>query len=885
MQIPLTIDPSADQSLTSQIAGQLRESIVRGRIAGGTKLPSSRRLSEQLGVSRNTVVRAYEELCSEGYVEAHPASCVSVAVRLPDSLSAPAEPAAGFHGGIGSVEMPMPAMPLRCQRLVNRNRSRLSFDFFPGRPNPGLFPIKIWRRLLQNCVAHGGAAGLSHYGDPGGSISLRTAIAGHIAVTRGIVAEASRIVVVGGIQEGIAIAALMFLRPGTAAVVENPGYQGALFGFEAAGAEVIRVAVDEHGLVVTDLPSRRAALAYVTPSHQYPTGRTLAAPRRERLIAWARHSGCYLIEDDYDADIRYEGSPLPAIAAGAPDCTIYLGTFSTSLGAGLRLGYMVVPAQLADATRSAKALLNSGNSWLEQTVVGEMIRSGSFAAHLSRIRPQYRERRDCLLAALHRHFGLVEVSGQEAGLHLFWLLPLDFPDAAIVEALARKVRVGVYALANAAAHDASDSELSRRGLVLGYGALMPKQIDEGIARLAAAVEAAVPRRSGALPKPAPASADAAYENAGAAGQNLVLPNRQPPALRAKPPARAMSRKHSSLQSGPDMPTLTSIYRYPIKGLSAQPVSHIVLEAGRPFPSDRVFALARPNTPIDMQAPKWAKKGLFVMLMLDEALAQVKTHLDVDTLQFTISQGNREILAANLDDENDCAKIEEYFHRLVPTLRAAPRLVRSRGGHFMDKPDNVLSLINLATVRSLSEQWGVDINPLRFRANFYCDGARPWEEFDWIGGDVRIGGATFRVDRRNGRCGATNVNPDTGRRDLDIPGSLRTAFGHKDLGVYLVTREGGTVAAGHSLEVPRIDGVTDVPVAARAPVNGRRRFMCRGCYFIYDESDGLPHQHIAAGTAFANIPAGWRCPDCGTDKTTFRPYLDGNQPEPVLPMRR
>ena len=147
MQIPLTIDPSADQSLTSQIAGQLRESIVRGRIAGGTKLPSSRRLSEQLGVSRNTVVRAYEELCSEGYVEARPASCVSVAVRLPDSLSAPAEPAAGFHGGIGSVEMPMPAMPLRCQRLVNRNRSRLSFDFFPGRPNPGLFPIKIWRRL------------------------------------------------------------------------------------------------------------------------------------------------------------------------------------------------------------------------------------------------------------------------------------------------------------------------------------------------------------------------------------------------------------------------------------------------------------------------------------------------------------------------------------------------------------------------------------------------------------------------------------------------------------------------------------------------------------------------------------------------------------------
>jgi MOSC domain len=189
--------------------------------------------------------------------------------------------------------------------------------------------------------------------------------------------------------------------------------------------------------------------------------------------------------------------------------------------------------------------------------------------------------------------------------------------------------------------------------------------------------------------------------------------------------------------------------------------------------------------------------MFVMLMLEEALAQVKTHLDVESMQFIITQGNREILTAHLDNEGDCARVEEYFHRLVPTLRAAPRLVRSRSGHFMDKPDNVLSLINIATVSSLAEQWGVEINPLRFRANIYIDGAQPWEEFEWIGGTLRIGGAAFRVDRRNGRCGATNVNPDTGRRDLDIPGSLRAAFGHKDLGIYLVTAEGGAVEAGDS----------------------------------------------------------------------------------------
>jgi GntR family transcriptional regulator/MocR family aminotransferase len=254
------------------------------------------------------------------------------------------------------------------------------------------------------------------------------------------------------------------------------------------------------------------------------------------------------------------------------------------------------------------------------------------------------------------------------------------------------------------------------------------------------------------------------------------------------------------------------------------------------------------------------------------------------MQFTITQGNRQILVANLDDENDCAKVEEYFHRLVPTLRAAPRLVRSRGGHFMDKPDNVLSLINLATVRSLGEQWGFEINPLRFRANFYIDGARPWEEFEWIGSNLRMGEATFRVERRNGRCGATNVNPDTGRRDLDIPGSLRAALGHKDLGVYLVTRESGTVAAGDSVEIPRLNGGAELPTAARAPTNGHRCFICRGCYFIYEEAQGLPKQSIPAGTVFADIPSGWRCPDCGTEKTTFRPYVDTNLPKPVLETR-
>src|SRR5260370_12258775 len=177
-------------------------------------------------------------------------------------MAVPADAAPGLHhdDGDDSVEMPMPAPQPRCEDLVNRSRNRLSFDFFPGRPNAGLFPIKTWRRLLQNCLSHGGAVGLSQYGDPAGSIALRTAIAGHLAVTRGIVAEASRIMVVNGIQEGINIAARLFLGPGTVAVVENPGYQGAVFGFAAAAPEVISVPVGNPRLTVAGLPSARAAL-------------------------------------------------------------------------------------------------------------------------------------------------------------------------------------------------------------------------------------------------------------------------------------------------------------------------------------------------------------------------------------------------------------------------------------------------------------------------------------------------------------------------------------------------------------------------------------------------------------------------------------------------
>ena len=874
MQISVLLDRSRPESLTTQMVDQIREAIRCARIGPGTRLPSSRRLSEQLAISRNTVVRAYDLLLMEGIVESRPASGIYVAEAVPRN-SVAVQPASDRGDQLLRTRMPMPLRRGRAPSLPQAIHNRLLYDFFPGRPSADLFPLKTWRRLLQGNLSHGGGAGLTQYGEPAGLAALRTAIANHLAAGRGIVADPSRIVIVSGIQEGLTLVARLYLARGALSVVEDPCYQGAALAFEAAGAEVAHVAVDQDGLVPDDLPQRAASLLYTTPSHQYPTGATLSAERRSEVIDWARRYGCYVIEDDYDCDIRYQGSHLPPLAALAPDCTIYIGTFSKSLGAGLRLGYMVVPEHIAEAVCIEKSLLNNGNPWLEQATLADFMHSGSYAAHLLRVRSHYKDNRDCLVAALRRNFGDVLVDGLSGGLHVLWHLPPGIPDAVTVEALARRARVGVYSLSSARVHFQRRTPLTGRAVILGYAALSQKQIEKGIARLSDVVDDAIDDPSTDM---AALFSDqfAPRLPAASARSDLAPRLRQQPALRGLPSRRAFSKQIILRQGSEAMPVLKNIYRYPIKGLSAQPLANVELQAKKPFPHDRVFALVRPGAPFDTSNPRWGKKGLFVMLMLEEALARVRTTLDVDTQQLTITEGNRQLIVADLNDEAARAKVEEIIWQLIPALRGAPTLVRSPDGHFMDKPDNVVSLINLATVRSLEAQWGVKIDPLRFRANFYIDGARPWEEFDWVGSDIRIGETLFRVDRRNGRCGATNVNPQTGRRDLDLPGSLRAAFGHKDLGVYLVTRKDGRVAVGDGVTTPHSTttehAVVSLPRAGQ-PQSGDQRFICGGCYFIYEPSAGLPDQSIPLGTPFAAIPADWRCPDCGTEKSTFRPYVE------------
>jgi GntR family transcriptional regulator/MocR family aminotransferase len=886
MQLPIKLDRSSPTPLATQLAEQLGEAIREGRIRAGTRLPSSRMLSEQLDVGRNTVMRAYETLTIEGLAESRAASGF---FATPDVPSATVQPvfARGEFGAAGaapeavarsSAPASSPTSAPGVRRRANASRERNFTDFIPGRPNVDAFPVKLWRRMLLGRLSYGGSLGLSEHGDPAGLPALRAAIAEHVSMSRAVRADPAQIIVVGGIQEGLTLAARVLMSPGTTVVTEDPCHEGAALVFEAAGARLHGLPLDEDGLVTAQLPETGdAALAYVTPAHQYPTGHALSPARRAELISWARRRGGLILEDDYDSEFQYDGSPLQALAGTAPDCTVYLGTFSTTLGAGLRLGFMIVPPALVEPVRAAKSLLNHGNAWLEQAALADFMRSGGYRAHVTRCRAQYKESRDALLGAMRRTFGKVEISGEAAGLHVLWRLPAGVPEAARLQELARGQRVGVYSLAAAGVRELAPSPLGKRSLLLGYAGLRPEQIDQGMARLSDAVDDTL---------------DSHHEFLRELMLDGPVPSRPRPARAPRSPDSSRLRRHSALRTvaaartaapAPDtkqevpMPIVRAIYRYPIKGLSPQHVRGVTLTEGKPFPFDRVFALTRPGVPIDVNEPRWAKKGLFLMLMLEEALASVQTELDVETLRLTVSSAGETVLVADLGSREGRDAVSRFFHERVPGLAAAPApaptLVRSRDGHFMDKPDNVMSCINLATVRSLEAEWGYPINPLRFRANFYIDGARPWEEFDWIGSDVMLGDVLFRVDRRNGRCGAVNVNPATGARDLDLPGALRSRFGHKDLGVYLIARNSGKVVVGDHVSVPELGApspvASDAPAAFVPPPLGQASFICRGCYYVYDERKGAPG--LPPGTPFESIGSEWRCPDCGTEKATFRPY--------------
>lgn len=483
MSIPLVLDEKTEKPLQLQIFDQIRNMIFDGRLKGGDSLPASRLLSEQIGVSRNTTLLAYDRLISEGYIETKPSVGTFVSSSLPEEslhLTQPiSQPEINRETNLPPIQFQGPV-----QRVFNPNRKDIEHDFWIGRPDPDSFPLHQWRRIIARQLLRLGTR-LTEYGDPAGYYPLRQAIADHLGPSRGVITSPENILIVGGSQEGLNLIARLLLGSQTSVVLEQPCYQGAVCVFKSFNGNIIPIPVDRNGLQVDQLPKIQHAICYVTPSHQYPTGVTLSLNRRLHLLEWAAQTGSCIIEDDYDSDFRYQGAPLTALKGlDGQGNVIYLGTFSKSIGAGIRIGYLIVPSPLMKQARRLKGLMNNGSPILEQAALVDFMEKGGYSRHLRIIRRRYELRRDSLLSALQRNFSDIESMGLRGGMHLTWRLPKSFPAPQILEAVALRQKVGLYSLKSAAAEEFGGTEFSRNLVALGYSSLNEKDINTAIDQVA-----------------------------------------------------------------------------------------------------------------------------------------------------------------------------------------------------------------------------------------------------------------------------------------------------------------------------------------------------------------------------------------------------------------
>jgi len=410
LDVPLQLDPGACGQAMQVYAG-LRAAILDGRLAPGLRLPSTRALAEQLQVKRNAVVVAYEHLQNDGLSEARTGSGTFVASLPP--LAAPAKPRSRPPSGAGR----WPSAPFALGKT------------YPDPQVLGRLAAAARRRIVKASDADFG------YGDPRGNETLRQQIAGYLAASRGVVCDPDCIVVVGGTQQGLRFCIEALLQPGDAVWMEDPGYPAARQTLAGGGLAVAPVPVDGEGLDVA--AGRRLAdgakAAYVTPSHQFPTGVTMTMTRRTALVEWAREADAWLLEDDYDSEFRYAGPPLTALAGiGGGDRVIYLGTFSKVLGAGLRLAYLVLPPQTVDAVLAVRMAHDRFPPGPMAGAVGDLMADGHLADHIRRMRRRYRTGRDAVVAALKDAAGeALRFAVPQQGLHFLARLPKDLPaDAA-----------------------------------------------------------------------------------------------------------------------------------------------------------------------------------------------------------------------------------------------------------------------------------------------------------------------------------------------------------------------------------------------------------------------------------------------------------------------
>jgi GntR family transcriptional regulator/MocR family aminotransferase len=436
----------------AQIAHALRDAVRSGRLSAGSPVPSSRALAQDLGVSRGVVVEAYDQLNAEGYLTTRAGSGTIVApgVRAP------------------AVEPEPRATP------------RVRFDLRPGCPDLTHFPREDWSRAARRVFRQLRPAQLD-YGDPSGAPELRAALADYLGRVRGGVCRPGRVMVCSGFAQGLAIVGRTLARRGIRRIaMEDPSHPDQRRILSEAGLEPVPIPVDANGLRTDRLDEARLQAVLVAPAHQFPTGSVLDPDRRHALLAWAERRSAFIVEDDYDAEYRYDRSPIGALQGLAPDRVIYAGSTSKTLAPALRLGWLVVPAALAEAANETKRLADLGNAFVEQLVYAELLRMGALDRHLRRMRALYRARRDALLAALARCCPRWIPQGAAAGLHVMVLLPHGTDEARLVrEAESRSVRIyplGQYRFAH---------RPSPPAVVMGYACLSERELAEAISRIIA----------------------------------------------------------------------------------------------------------------------------------------------------------------------------------------------------------------------------------------------------------------------------------------------------------------------------------------------------------------------------------------------------------------
>jgi GntR family transcriptional regulator/MocR family aminotransferase len=452
--------------LAGQIYRQLRDAVLDGRLRSGEALPSSRELAEQLKVSRNTVTTAFERLVAEGYLTGRAGAGTFVNPLLLAEPAVPQPPAGPLTPRAMWSQMPVPA----------DFSDAPEFDFRVGAPDARLFPYTAWRRLLTKQLRPS-AVGTGMPAEPAGHFGLRTLIARHLRTARTIEAHPQDVLVTCGVQQALDLIGRVLLEPGATAAIEKPGYAPPKLVWEAQGARVTGVPVDEQGLIVDALPAQ-ARLVYVTPSHQYPTGVALSLRRRIELLAWAQRHDAAIVEDDYDSEFRYTEQQLePLHSLDRSGRVLYVGSFSKVLLPTLRLGFLLHPPSLRHALHAAKFLADWHTSLPIQAAMADFVEQGMFARHLRRVRRVYRQRHERIAAALagplSAHLAAVPSA---AGLHLSAMVRGATAAEALVRARAAGVGVASFPEIAAAAPDPP-------GVVFGYGMIDAHRIDEGLARL------------------------------------------------------------------------------------------------------------------------------------------------------------------------------------------------------------------------------------------------------------------------------------------------------------------------------------------------------------------------------------------------------------------